>query len=217
MVGRKIVMSVTGFSLVVFVSLHLLGNSSFYYGPGGINTYAAMLHGLGPFIWLIRSVMLAFLSLHVFFGIQLTLENRKAKAETYAVTQRLRSTFAGRSMIWTGLMTGAFLVYHLLHFTFYVTNPEISAYRHLDVMGRPDVFMMVVLGFRNQTIAFIYILALMSLALHLTHAIQSMFQTVGLNSERSESFISQAGIFTAIILFLGFIAIPISVVTGIVR
>jgi succinate dehydrogenase / fumarate reductase cytochrome b subunit len=120
-------------------------------------------------------------------------------------------------MIWTGLMTGAFLVYHLLHFTFYVTNPEISAYRHLDIMGRPDVFMMVVLGFRNQTIAFIYILALMSLALHLTHAIQSMFQTVGLNSERSESFLSQAGIFTAIILFLGFIAVPISVVTGIVR
>ena len=215
--GRKIVMSLTGLSLIGFVTLHLLGNSSVYYGPGGMNAYAGTLYGLGPFIWLIRLLMLVFVSLHVFYGIVITLENRKAKPDAYAVTKRLRSTFSGRNMIWTGLLTGSFLVYHLLHFTFHVTNPEISASRHLDVMGRPDVFMMVVFGFRNLAVAILYILALSSLALHLTHGIQSMFQTIGLNTEKTEPLIIRAGIITAIIIFLGYISIPVAVITGIVR
>ena len=77
--------------------------------------------------------------------------------------------------------------------------------------------MMVVQGFRNLAVVILYVLALISLALHLTHGIQSMFQTVGLNNERSGSFISQAGIITAIILFLGFAAIPMTVLAGLVR
>lgn len=217
MIGRKIIMSVTGFSLVMFVSFHLLGNVSFYYGPGGINTYAEMLQGLGPFIWMVRLFMLIFLVFHVFFGILLTLENRRAKPEAYAVFLKLRSTFAARNMVWTGTITGSFLVYHLLHFTFYVTNPEISANRHIDIMGRPDVFIMVVLGFRDLAVACVYILALASLSLHLTHGIQSMFQTVGLNNERTERFMSRAGIAAAVVLFLGFVSIPISVLAGIMK
>lgn len=215
MVGRKIVMSVTGFSLVVFLLLHLLGNASFFYGPGGINVYAETLHGLGPFVWIVRIILLMIILLHVLFGILLTLENRAAKPEAYAVSRRLRSTVAGRNMIWTGILTGSFLVYHLLHFTFYVTNPEISAARHLDGAGRPDVFKMVVLGFRDLAVAGIYGLALASLALHLSHGIQSMFQTVGLTSEQAEPFLVQAGFFAALLLCLGFLSIPISVLAGI--
>lgn len=216
-VGRKIIMSLTGLSLIGFVALHLLGNSSVYYGPGGMNVYAGTLRSFGPFMWLFRFLVLVFVSLHVFYGILVSLENRKAKPDAYAVTKRLRSTFSGRNMIWTGLLTGSFIVYHLLHFTFHVTNPEISASRHLDAMGRPDVFMMVVLGFSNLAVAIIYILALFSLALHLTHGIQSMFQTLGLNTEKTEQLIIRTGIITAIILFLGYISIPVAVITGIVK
>ena len=217
MVGRKILMSITGFSLVGFVTLHLLGNASIYYGPDGMNTYAETLHGLGPFIWLFRFLMLTFVSLHVFFGIQLTLENRMAKPDTYAVTRRLRSTFAARNMVWSGLLIGAFLIYHLLHFTFHVINPETAASRHLDAMGRPDVFMMVVTGFRTFVVASVYMLALASLALHLTHGIQSMFQSLGMNTERTEPIIGRAGRIAALILFLGFISIPLAIIAGIVR
>jgi len=217
MVGRKIIMSVTGFFLVCFLAVHLLGNSAIYYGPGGINTFVETFKGLGAFIWLLRIVMLVFLSLHIFFGIQLTLENRKAKSEKYAVTKRLRSTFAARNMIWTGLLTGSFLIYHLLHFTFQVTHPEISANRLPDIMGRPDVFTMVVLGFRSIAVSSFYILALSSLALHLSHGIQSMFQSVGLNTEKTELLMTRAGFIAAIVLFLGFISIPVAVIAGIVR
>jgi succinate dehydrogenase / fumarate reductase cytochrome b subunit len=217
MVGRKIIMAATGFFLVCFFGVHLLVNSSIYYGPGGINAYVETLKGFGPFIWLLRLVMFTVLSLHIFFGIQLTLENRKAKPEKYAVTKRLRSASAARNMNWTGLLTASFLVYHLLHFTFQVTNPEISASRHVDVMGRPDVYTMVVLGFRSIAISSVYILALFSLALHLSHGIQSMFQSVGLNTEKTELLMTRAGIIASGILFLGFISIPVAVIAGIVR
>ena len=217
MVGRKIIMSVTGFFLVCFLAVHLLGNSAIFYGPGGINTCAESLRGLGAFIWLRRIVMLVFLSLHIIFGIRLTLENRKARPGKYAVAKRFRSTFAARNMIWTGLLTASFLFYHLLHFTFQFTHPEISANRLSDIMGRPDVFTMVVLGFRSIAVSAFYILALSSLALHLSHGIQSMFQSVGLNTEKTELLITRAGFIAAIVLFLGFIAIPVAVIAGLVR
>jgi succinate dehydrogenase / fumarate reductase cytochrome b subunit len=217
MVGRKIMMSVTGFFLVCFLAVHLLGNSTIYYGPAGINEYMETLRGFGAFIWLLRIVMFVFLSLHIFFGVQLTLENRKAKPEKYALTKKLRSTFAARNMIWTGLLTASFLVYHLLHFSFQVTPPEISANRHLDVMGRTDFFTMVVLGFRSIAVSSVYILALSSLALHLSHGIQSMFQSLGLNTEKTELLMTRAGFIAAIVLFLGFISIPVAVIAGIVR
>lgn len=217
MVARKIIMSVTGFFLVWFLAVHLLGYLAIYYGPGGINTYAETLKGLGAFIWPLRMALLILVSLHIFLGIQLTLENRRAKPEKYSVTKKLRSTFAARNMIWTGLLTASFLIYHLLHFTFQVANPEISASRHPDVMGRPDVYTMVVLGFRSIAVSSVYILALFSLALHLSHGIQSMFQSVGLNTEKTELLMTRAGLIAAIVLFLGFISIPVAVLAGVVR
>ncbi len=126
-VGRKLIMSVTGFSMIAFVAAHLLGNTSMYYGPDGINAYAKALHRFSSLIWAFRLTLLAMFSLHIFFGIQLTLENRTAKPQGYALNGNLQTTFASRNMIWTGLLIGAFVVYHLLHFTFQVTNPDISA------------------------------------------------------------------------------------------
>ncbi len=109
--------------------------------------------------------MLTMFSLHVFYGTRLTLENQDAKPLGYAVTERLQTTFEGRNMIWTGLLIGTFLVYHLLQFTFQVTDPGISANRHPDAMGRPDVFMMVVLSFRKFFVSFTYILAMGTLGI----------------------------------------------------
>ncbi|MDH4231542.1 MAG: succinate dehydrogenase/fumarate reductase cytochrome b subunit, partial [Nitrospirota bacterium] len=100
---------------------------------------------------------------------------------------------------------------------FQFTHPEISANRLSDIMGRPDVFTMVVLGFRSIAVSAFYILALSSLALHLSHGIQSMFQSVGLNTEKTELLITRAGFIAAIVLFLGFIAIPVAVIAGLVR
>ncbi|HET6515798.1 MAG TPA: succinate dehydrogenase cytochrome b subunit [Thermodesulfovibrionales bacterium] len=216
-VGRKLLMAVTGFSMIIFVIIHLLGNSSIFAGPDGINAYAAALHRFGLIVWVFRIIMLTLLSLHLFFGIQLTLENRAAKSKSYVVQESLRATFAGKNMIWTGLLIGAFLVYHLLHFTFQVTNPEIAAIRHLDAAGRQDVFMMVVLSFQKSVISSLYVCGMAALGFHLGHGIQSFFQTLGLNNDRSLSLLEKGGTFAALLLFLGYISIPILIFARIVK
>ncbi len=217
MVGRKIVMAVSGLMMALFVAAHLLGNTSIFAGPDGINAYAAKLHELWPIVWAYRLVMVVLFSLHLFYGIQLTLENYRAKPKAYAVRKDLSTTFAGKSMIWTGLIIGGFLIYHLLHFTIQVTNPEISAGRNLDMAGRPDVFRMVVLSFQKALISFIYIGAMIALALHLTHGMQSFFQTLGLNNDRTLPVITKSGTLAAVIIFLGYIAIPLVILIGILK
>jgi succinate dehydrogenase / fumarate reductase cytochrome b subunit len=216
-VGRKLIMAVTGFSMIAFVVVHLLGNTTMYYGPDGINAYAKALHRFSSLIWAFRLTLLAMFSLHIFFGIQLSLENRAAKPQGYVMNGNLQTTFAGRNIIWTGFLIGAFLVYHLLHFTFQVTNPDISASSHLDAMGRPDVFTMVVLSFRKFFVSLVYICAMCALGLHLSHSIQSFFQTTGLNSEKTFPAIRKGGTLAAIIIFLGFAAFPVVIYLGLLK
>lgn len=216
-VGKKMVMSVTGLSLIAFVLAHLIGNTTLYSGPDGINAYAAALHRFSAVVWAFRLVMATLLLLHVFYGIQLTLENRAAKPQAYAVKESRAATLAGRSMIWTGLLVGGFILFHLLHFTFQVISPGISAVTHPDVMGRPDVFMMVVLSFRKVIISLVYLGSMTVLGLHLIHSIQSAVQTLGLNSEKTLPKIVKAGAFAAMLIFLGYAAFPITVLTGLLK
>jgi succinate dehydrogenase / fumarate reductase cytochrome b subunit len=216
-IGRKLVMSVSGFSMLGFVVVHLLGNSTIYAGPNGINAYAKALHTFPLLIWLFRLFLFAMLYMHVFYGLQLTIENRASRPQAYSVKKSLDSTFAGRNMLWTGLLIAAFIFYHLLQFTFQVTAPETSAARNLDAMGRPDVFTMVILNFRRLPISLTYVFAMGALALHLSHSIQSGFQTLGLNSDRTFPVIIKGGTLVAILIFLGYIAFPITIFARLVR
>ena len=134
---------------------------------------------LGPVVWIMRLVMIAAVVLHVALSLQITLENSEAKPQKYAVDRSLRATFAGKHMIHTGLIIAAFLGYHLLHFTFRVT-PGLAL--GADAAGRFDVFTMVVSAFSSAVIALVYVVAMVALFLHLSHGIQSTFQTLGLSN-----------------------------------
>jgi len=214
-VGRKILMAVTGQMMILFVIIHLLGNTTIYFN--NLNAYAAALHALPVLLWMIRLFMVAMLGLHIYFGIVVTLENKKAKPQSYAVTNNLSTTFAGRNMIWTGTLIGAFLVYHLLHFTIQVIDPAVSAINNPDALGRPDVLMMVVRSFQDMGIASLYVTSVAGLLLHLSHGIQSSFQTWGLNNDRTLPVFVKAGTITAVILFLGYAAIPVVIVAGLLK
>lgn len=216
-VGRKLVMSVSGLVMLVFVIVHLLGNTSIFSGPGGINTYAMALHRLGPLLWAFRLVMIVMFGLHVFYGIQLTLENRAAKPEEYAVDKNIESTFAGRNIIWTGLIIAVFVAYHLFQFTFQVIDPQLSAGRNSDMLGRPDVYLMVVSAFRSIPVSIGYVFAMAILGLHLMHGIQGAPQTLGLNNEKTLPVIVKTGLIAALLIFIGYTAIPASVVAGYLR
>ncbi|MGO9379384.1 MAG: succinate dehydrogenase cytochrome b subunit [Dissulfurispiraceae bacterium] len=209
-VGRKIVMAITGLMLLAFLVIHLFGNSLIY--VGWINAYGERLHSLPPVVWAFRLVMLCVFAIHIYFGITLTLENNAARPAPYAVKKNLRATYSGRTMIWTGLLIVVFLVYHLLHFTMRVTNPDIS--NSIDALGRLDVFKMVVFSFKNFAIAGIYIAAMIILALHLSHGVQSFVQTLGLNSDKTIPAVEKASTAVALILFLGYASIPVVIILG---
>ncbi len=201
-------MAISGFFLLLFVVGHMLGNLTIFGGPGAIDSYAQKLHALGPLLWAERLFMLAMLVTHVYFGVVLTLENRASKPEKSARQRWLRATFAGRSMIWTGLLLLAFIGYHLLHFTFHVTPGVVTS---VDTAGRFDVYAMVVNAFRSVPVAAVYVAAMAILLIHVSHGAQSFIQTIGLNDERTLPRFEKAAKWLAWILLIGFSAIPVAI------
>jgi succinate dehydrogenase / fumarate reductase, cytochrome b subunit len=210
-VGRQILMAVSGIFMLLFVIGHLLGNLTIFAGPDVINSYADKLHRLGPFLWAERLIMLAMLIIHVVFGILLTLENRTAKPDKYAVDRMLSATFAGRSMIWTGLLLLLFVVYHLLQFTFHVIPGVVTP---TDAKGRFDVFAMVIAGLRSAPIALVYVATMVILFLHLSHGVQSIPQTLGWSNDRTRPRFEAAGKGLAWILLLSYCSIPVAILSG---
>jgi succinate dehydrogenase / fumarate reductase, cytochrome b subunit len=213
-VGRKVLMGSTGLIMVLFVIVHLLGNSSIFAGPDGINAYAEKLHGLGPFVWAFRLFMLVMLGIHVLFGILVTLDNWNANPEKYKVKKMLKATFAGETMIWTGALLLAFIVYHLLQFTVRITPDVVLG---VDAKGRFDVYSMVTGSFRHAPIAAIYVAAMVTLFLHLSHGIQSIFQTIGWNNEKTLPTYTLIGTVLALVFLLGYSAIPVLILSGILN
>jgi len=216
-VGRKILMAVTGLLLIGFITVHLLGNLSIFWGADAINAYAKHLHDLGPLVWIFRLVMLCLFAIHITFGVQLYLENRAANPEDYAVQKTLVTTFSAKTMVFTGLIILAFLLYHLLHFTVQVTNPAISAQNLPLVDGHLDVFSMVVLSFQKVFIAVIYFVAMIALFLHLSHGLQSWVQTLGWSTGPSQDKVTAIGKILAIVYGLAYIAIPLFILARIVK
>jgi succinate dehydrogenase / fumarate reductase cytochrome b subunit len=210
-VGRKLVVAISGQTMVLFVIAHLLGNSSIFI-PGGINAYAEHLHALPPLVWAIRAVMLSMLILHIYFAILITLENRAAKPDVYAVKSKVKATFASENMIWTGLLLGLFIIGHILHFTARVT-PDIAPRLSSLASGAVfDVYSMVVGSFQHGAIAIIYVTAMIVLFLHLLHGIQAFFQTMGWSNDCTMPSLVRGGKVTAVVFLLGYSSIPILII-----
>ncbi len=127
---NKVVMAITGFFLILFVTGHMIGNLQVFAGREVFNTYAHFLQSLGELLWLIRISLFICLILHIITSIRLKALNLGAKPVGYKKKSYAKATFSARTMIWTGIMIFAFLVYHLMHFTIGVADPEI--YGHPD-------------------------------------------------------------------------------------
>ncbi len=214
-VGRKIIMAVTGVMLFSFICVHLLGNSSVFFGADAINAYAEHLHSLGPLVWIFRLAMLFLFAVHIFFGIQLTLENSAATPEKNVQIKRLRTGFAAQTMIISGLVLLAFVVYHLLHFT--VQVPGMGVYEFNEATHMTNVFTMVVMGFKQVFTVLLYAVGLIFLALHVSHGFQSFLQTLGLNNDRSLPVFGAISKLVSVVLLFGYISIPVLIIFGLVK
>jgi len=211
-IGKKILMAVTGFVAFGFVLGHMAGNLQIFISQDQMNSYAEKLQSLGVFLWAIRLFLVCAIVIHVWFGIKLKLEAWKARPVSYRNEHTVAATFSSRTMIWTGLIIAIFLVYHLLHFTFRTTNPEFATLT--DSMGRPDTYSMVILGFSNVPISIFYVIGVGLLSYHLSHGVASMFQSLGLNTERWQLRLHWIAWFFTVLLFVGFASIPLAVITG---
>jgi succinate dehydrogenase / fumarate reductase cytochrome b subunit len=214
-VGKKVLMAVTGLVLFGFVVGHLAGNLLIFAGPGALNAYGKKLLDLGPLLWAARLFLLANLVAHVGLAVALVRENRRARPVAYKSRSWRESSYAARTMMLSGVIVFAFIVYHLLHFTFRVTHPELA---HLtDAAGRHDIYSMVVLSFRRPLLAGAYIAAMFLLALHLSHGLASLMQSLGLNRDGTKDCFKKAGALAAALVFLGYSAIPAAVLAGVVK
>ena len=216
-VGRKLVMAVTGQFMILYVIAHVLGNYTIF--ANAINAYAEGLRHW-PYtiiLWSSRTLLLLSVVLHTWYGIVLKLENRRAKPDTYAVTAYRTASFAGRTMVWSGLVIALFLLFHLLHFTFQVIDPSLAAVAHRDTAGRPDVLTMVVKSFDRLGLAALYVAGVLGLGLHLYHGIESSIQSEGLNNDRTMPLVVRTGMAISVILFLMYAAIPVTIWTGLFK
>jgi succinate dehydrogenase / fumarate reductase cytochrome b subunit len=214
-IGKKFLMAFSGLILLGFVIGHLLGNLLVCAGPAALNGYAAKLRQLGPWLWVVRGGLLATLIVHVWSAIVLSRENRAARPVGYRALRTRNTTFAARTMGWSGALVALYLLYHLLHLTFRVAHPELT--RMTDAHGHVDVYAMVIMSFQQPLISFVYILSMGLLWLHLRHGIASAVQSLGLSTERTIPRWEWFGRILSMAIFLGYVAIPLAVLSGVLR
>jgi succinate dehydrogenase / fumarate reductase cytochrome b subunit len=214
-IGAKGVVAVTGLALAGFVIVHLLGNLQIFLGPEALNAYAKKLSSLPALLWSVRVGLIVLFAVHLTAAVRVTLQNRAARPLRYERRKPAHRAPAARTMIWTGLVVLAFVVYHLLHFTFGVTHPQHFALH--DLQGRHDVHRMVVLGFSEWPVALSYVVANVLLGFHLSHGVASCFQTLGAASPRWEPPVRRAAQALAVAVAAGNAAIPLAVMLGVVR
>jgi succinate dehydrogenase / fumarate reductase cytochrome b subunit len=119
-------------------------------------------------------------------------------------------------MIWSGIIVLAFVVYHLLHFTFGAVQSELFHTPDALDPNRHDVYRMVVLGFRSAPVSLSYVVAQVLLGLHISHGTSSVFQTLGCTNPRLEGVKKAAGPLLAVVIVLGNCAIPLAILLGLV-
>src|SRR4029079_8122124 len=162
MVGKKVVMGVTGLIGVGFVIVHALGNLLVFRGPTAINSYSRFLKSSGELLWALRSVLIVAVILHVIAAVQLTRQSRAARPVGYAKHEAQAATIASRTMRWGGALLLIFIILHILHFTTGTIRPA-------GYFSSEDVYANVVSSFRIWWVAFFYIVSMIALGLHLFH------------------------------------------------
>lgn len=211
-IGKKIVVAVTGLVLTLFLAGHLAGNLVVFLGREPFNDYAQFLHHFlhGGGVWLSRIVLLACLIFHVVATVQLTRRNKAAR-EPYAHEATVQAKKSSLIMIWTGLTILAFVIYHLLHFTILPKVSVDQAYLLKTGETRPDAWWMVIQGFSVWYVVVFYVIAMTLLCSHLSHGVQSMFQTLGVRSQKSQGFLWAISRGYAFAIWAGFISIPLAI------
>lgn len=207
-IGKKILTGITGLGLVLFVTIHLLGNLTLFFSPSAYNQIAHVIEQLGPVTYAIEGLLGGIALLHIFIGINIHIGMRKARPVNYAEYESTgspsRQSLSSRSMIISGIVMGAFLALHLATFKFghYYTLPDSSD---------RDLARLVFETFHKPTYTFGYVVVLTVLGLHLRHGLWSALQSVGIATKKG--MYEMSAVLGAAIA-LGFISLPLAIYFG---
>ncbi len=214
-VGKKVIMAVTGVVWVGFVVAHMVGNLKAFQGAEKIDHYGEFLRemgapvfGHGQLLWVLRIGLIVTIVVHVLAATQLTLMSWRARPVSYKVAPHMELSYASRTMRWGGVIIGLFVIYHLMHFT--VGNV------HPDFVAR-GIYHNIVTGFQAWPVGLAYTVAVGALAFHLYHGVWSLFQTLGVNHPDYNRFRRRLAAVIAVLVFVGFVSVPVAVVTGVLQ
>ncbi len=204
-IGKKFTMAVTGSFLLLFLVIHLIGNITLFFGPEAFNGYVKTLDVIKPLIRVIELVLLSAFVFHIYNGIRLWLENKRARPTDYKINgSSENSSIFSRTMFVSGSIIFIFLVLHLGTFfwRFNVHDPMNYADNH-------EYYKIVTHFFQYWWYVGIYLVAMVLLGFHLNHGFQSAFQTFGLNNKKYTPLIKRIGTIYAIIMAVGFASMPL--------
>jgi succinate dehydrogenase / fumarate reductase cytochrome b subunit len=218
--GKKYIMAVTGGALFVFVVGHLLGNLQVFLPKEKINAYSQFLRSNLALLWTVRLGLLACVVLHIVAAARLSAENKAARGLGYEGNPVPPATsYASRTMLMSGLIVAAFVIYHLLHFTWQAQwvnfigkdfdSPEFTAILPNGSPGH-DVHRMMVEGFQRGTVMLFYLVGVGLLCLHLSHGLSAMFQSMGWRNQRWTQLLERCARVASWLIFLGYASIPVA-------
>lgn len=209
-VGKKAIMAVTGIILFGFVVGHLAGNLQIYQGPQKLDHYAEFLRSMGGLLWGTRILLFVSVILHIWAAFQLWLLQREARPVQYVKKANLNSTYASRTMYWSGPIVAAFVIFHVLHFTTGTVHPG-------GEFVAAKVYQNVVTGFQFWPVSAFYIIAMILLCLHLYHGLWSMIQSLGFSHPVYTPIIQNIAKVLAVMIAVGNISIPVAVLLGYIK
>jgi len=208
-------MAASGALLFLFVVGHLVGNLQIFLGPEAINRYGHFLQSNMEIIWPARIGLIVLVALHVWSAILISIENTAARPVGYAGDPAApAASYASRTMLMSGIIIAAFIIYHLLHYTVQVKAINLTGTDFLtlhDEKDRHDVYAMMVLGFRQPLVSGFYVVAMALLCMHLSHGIYAMFQSLGIKVGCCPCLPKCLAKWGSILIFLGYISIPLAV------
>jgi succinate dehydrogenase / fumarate reductase cytochrome b subunit len=213
-IGLKILMALTGVVMFGYLIGHVSGNMLLFKGPEAINSYSKFLHSSTGLLWGTRILLLASVVIHIWATVRFLGLRSEARPVAYALKVPHGTTWAARTMYWSGPVIALFIIYHILHLTTGTAHPHFNVD---EKSHEVDVYRNLVEGFQRPVASLVYIVAMLAIGLHLSHGVWSMLQTVGVNRPNWECALRAFAVLCAVIICGGFIAVPAAVLLGFVK
>jgi len=209
-IGKKLMMSLAGLFLVVFLLVHLGINLMLIFsGSREMFNKAAYFMSNNVVVKIMELVLFGGFLLHMFYGVVIQMQNWFARPDRYKKDNYSQTSFFSKFMIHTAAIITVFLVIHLLDFYFKAKIFGDVPLVYYEGKEYHDLGIMVIEKFKLGGYVIFNIACFLFLAFHLLHGFQSAFQSLGLNHRLYTPLIKALGVIYTVIVTAGFILIPV--------